>query len=909
MAVIRPPITGDVVLDSYLDQVAQELSLATFSTAALEQNLLNVDSNTFSATLFLYRRAQSEETPDGIQTDLEYNYTNGSLTTIENDQPLTEIDDWSFNTPPSVLDGDYLWQTYVHISSRFNREAISFDSWSLPRIQADALGISQIPTPLRPRNISITRTSASKASLSFDYDEQDIEHPGLYAVVELLYPDLVGSEWETKAYLTYPSDTIDISDYTEIDSDVSFRVKAGNVLIQKESPYSNIRTLTPLTPSIPSTLEIARVGDSATLSWEYTANFAKLDFFEIQYAFSNGVFNRLQEVPGDIRSTVIEGIGSITDTISYKIRAVGINERKSGFSSEAEIEPVIPNSPTNLNFLRVSKNEGRLSWVTIENDAVISHYDIEISVGDESNYTLIGSLGAPANTFSYSGLQTEDDELFFRITSVGMNRLFNGPSNSAKFIPGVPNAPINLIQEKLSKDQVKLSWEHTEGFTTTRNFIIEARQAGAEGSYVTVATVDGNDREFIVDGISVRSTVFEYRIKAVGLYGRTSNPSASTLVSPSTPLHPTNLILEAVENVGTVTSVKLTWTSPLDPFNQYSTITAQLKHESDNQWKDVAVVPAESNQVEFQPSRQGTLSFRLRSTAVNGISSEHSDEALIYIAGGSATDNAIYNGDSGFLSTKHYSVNDDDFELILPGDVDIISGGTYDSISNKITGQLNTDLVLYWYTDISFNMVNRQRHFYLNVNNVETVSTNPAPWDIDRNNVLVEILTSKLDTNDFYINDGTPLNNFIYVGSNETPSNIRTYLSRGEGEFMYSSRAYISLTMKRTFTFRQAVASVIKLTFKANKEAPVISLDSGNALKLEAFATEIMDDIDDYAITASSSDPDGTLWEFSENFEAAPKIFVTPNADTRVWVTDKSATSCRIHAADTCTVDATARGR
>jgi hypothetical protein len=909
MAVIRPPVTGDVVLDSYLDQVAQELSLATFSTAALEQSLLEVASNTFSATLFLYRRTGPDEIPDGIQTDLEYTYTNGRLTTTDNNQPLTEVDGWSFNVPPSVLDGDLIWQTYVHISSRLNRETIESDSWSVPELQSDSVGTSRIPTPSRPKNISITRTSASKANLSFDYDTADIEHPGLYAVVEVLYPGITGSVWETKAYLTYPSNTLDISDYTEIDTNISFRVKAGNVLVQEESDYSNVRTLTPLTPSIPNTLTVVREGDLATLSWEYTPNFAKLDFFEIQYAYSDGIYKRLQEVPGTNNSLIIEGIGSVTDTISYKIRAVGINERRSGFSSVVEVEPVIPNTPTDLDFLRVSKNEGSLSWVIVENDAVISHYDIEMSVGNEDNYTLIGSLGAPANTYRYSGLQTEDDELFFRITSVGMNRLSNGPSNSAQFIPGVPNAPINLAQEKLSKDQVKLSWEHNEGFTTTRNFIIEARQANTQSGYITVATVDGNDREFIVEGISVRSTVFEYRIKAVGLYGRTSNASASTLVSPSTPVAPTGLSLEAVENVGTVTSVKLTWTKPSDLYNQYSTITAQLKHESDNVWKDVAVVPAESTQVEFQPSRQGTLSFRLRSTAVNGISSEHSVERSIYIAGGSATDNAIYNGDSGFLSTKHYSVNTDDFELTLPGDVDIISGGTYDGVSNKITGQVDTDLVLHWYTNISFNMVNRQRHFYLNVNNVETVSTNPSPWTIDRNNVLVEVLTSSADTEDFYINDGTPLDNFIYVGSNETSSDIRTYSDREEGEFMYASRDYISLTMKRTFTFRQAANTLIKLTFRANKEAPVISLDSGSALKLEAFATELMDDIDDYSITASSSDPDGTLWEFSEDFEAAPKIFVTPNADTRVWVTDKSATSCRIHAADTCTVDATARGR
>jgi len=909
MSIIRPPVTGDFALDSFLNQLVTELSNTSFATAGLESSVLAFDSNSYSATLYLYKRTTSNTQPDPVSIEVDYFYRNGDIKV--NGSVVNIVDGWYFNTPPPITDGEFYWQTYVHISSDLRRETIPASSWSVPEIVGADLTIGGIPLPSRPTEVSFVQTTQDSGILSWTINAKDLGHPGLYSEIQTAYDFQDGSEleWVPYAYITDESESIEIGGLTSLDVKKSFRVRVGNVLINQVSDWSNVRSFTPSLPNIPTNLQITRNGlDTALLTWEYIPNFSKVQFFEIEVEYGNGVYD-LKTTAGSLEtSVVLEGVGSIGGNVTYRMRAHSFNDKHSPYSDIVELGPLTPATPSSIKFIRNSKNIGTLSWDMVDNFAPLSHFNIEESVGDENNFTLVGSIDASKKSYQKTGLTSEDDTIYFRIQAIGINRIESEYSASASFIPATPNTPINLTYTKLNLEEGKLTWDYEENYATVRNFIIQIKEA-SELNYTTAATVDGEDRDYIISGLSVRKKTFDYRIIAVSLHGKRSIPSSVVSVAPSATVPPTELTVSSVEQVGTVTSVKLSWTPPDDIFNQYSIITAQLFHDSDQTWKDVATVPAESNTVEFQPSRQGTLQFRVRSTAVNGSTSEYSNIASVYIAGGSATDNAIYNGDSAFIATQHYSVNSDDRVLNNAGDLDVISGGSYSAGTNTVTGVTNTDLVIYWWVDITNTMVNRKRHFYLNLDNLENTSIESVPWAIDKGNVQVEVLTSPDDTVGFYINDGSGSNNYIYVGSGQSEADIRTYSDR-QPDFMYADREYISLTMKRTFTFRQSSRAVLKLTFKAVvNDAPIINLNSGNELRLDAYASELIDDYDDLAITNDAADPDGTLWTFSENFEAAPKIFITPNINTNTWVTDKSATSCRIHAVDDCTVDLTARGR
>jgi len=903
MALVRPPITDDPALNSFLNQALLEISKASLDANNVKKSLLEFESNNNSATLYLYKRALAGETPSDITSEVIYNYKRGTLALSVDKIPTNIIDGWSFNTPPNIADGDFIWQVYVHISSDIGKETISPEAWSTPEIVSIDPDIiaSQIPTPSSPANISITQISSDIIRLSWVYNETDTEFAGLYARIEASYDQ---EEWKAIAYSTSPTASIDILGHSSLDVNKYYRVVAANVLTQEESPPSSARKYTPPNPSSPTNVQLQTVNsDEIKLTWDYSNSLAKVQLFEVEVAYSNGVYDLKTIVSPDKREVIISGISSLSETALYRIRAIGLNNKKSSYSNIVSLDPETPTTPTSAQFIQNTKNVGTLSWDHSDNTVPLAFYLIEESVGDESNYTHVATISPEVGVYKKTGLTSEDDKVYFRVKAVGVNRIESEWATHATFTPGTPNAPLNVQYSRITEDEGKLIWDYTDNFSTVRNFIIQVREVGSL-EFITSASVDGEDRSYIISGMSTKSKDFEYRIIAVSTHGRKSQPSSIINVSPSTVEAPTNLTLQEVREVGTINSVKLNWTPPSDLFNQYSIITAQLKHESDNLWRDVATVPAASTSVEFQPSRQGTLIFRVSATAVNGIESAYSNEASIFISGGSATDNAIYNGDAAFLATKHYSVNTDDKFMNDIGGVEIISGGTYNAVTDKITGTLSEPLVVQWRINVTDNEVIRNRHYYLNLDNLDTVSGNPSPWSVDKQNVLVKIISSVADAAPFYINDGTPLDNFIYVGSNESSSDIRTYSDRFSGEYMYATRDYLSLSMKRTFTFRQSANALVEFTFLPQEgEVPLIDLNTGNELKLEAFASELLDS------TEMTVDNLGSVWTFDEDFEAAPSIFITPQADVRTWFTNKSNTSVRIHASSSTTVDVTARGR
>ena len=637
MAIIRPPITGDFPLDSFLDQLVTELSSASFTAADLEQTILSIDSNSYSATLYMYIRTEGNTQPSAVSTDLVYDYVAGTLS--ENGSNVTEVDGWYFNTPPNVLDGPYYWQTFVHISSETRTEDISPSAWSTPELIAADSTIAGIPTPSTPTGFTATFTSTDTVLINWTYNSADTEHKGLYAELQVRLEGQAEDSWKTVAFFTAPTNEIELSGFLGVDVYRDYRVRAANVLTGLTSAWSALKRVNPVVPNKPvitSTTYIPLM-DSYAIEFTYTNNFAQVQFFELEQAFNNDIFEPIGQYSSKANRVFVRNVSSYSEQPKYRIRALGFNGQYGAYSdvdANSTGSIVTPDVPTSLNFTQNAKNVGSLSWDMPDVRDVI-HFEIEESVGDETNYTFVSTVQKVPGQLTYNyrrvGLASEDDTIYFRVRAVSLNRSVSNYTSAISWVPGVPNAPASLTYTRITAEEGKLTWTYNGNYSTVRNFIIEVREVGTD-EFETAASVDGEDRIYIIPGMSVKSKDFEYRVIAVSLYGAKSSPSSTVTVSPSSVVAPTGLTLQAVENVGTVTAVRLNWQAPADTLNQYSVITAQLLHESDNEWKDVATVPAESTSVEFQPSRQGTLKFRVRATAVNGVVSDHSDEATIFIA-------------------------------------------------------------------------------------------------------------------------------------------------------------------------------------------------------------------------------------------------------------------------------------
>ena len=149
MTVVRPPITGDVMQDSWMDQVTQLINSGFFArdTVLISQGQagaqgaagINGLDGFSAATLYLFQR-QSNNLPDTAPTDLTtnlvYDYINNILFDPNNRENADGelIQTWNGWTPfipedPNNLN-QYIWVITVNVADRENTESIPFTSWS-----------------------------------------------------------------------------------------------------------------------------------------------------------------------------------------------------------------------------------------------------------------------------------------------------------------------------------------------------------------------------------------------------------------------------------------------------------------------------------------------------------------------------------------------------------------------------------------------------------------------------------------------------------------------------------------------------------------------------------------------------------------------------------------------------------
>ena len=137
MAVIRPPITGDSVLDSWTNQITQALNsgvLATSvgGTAQTGGTGTNGASGFNTATIYLYTRTTTDATPLAMNEQTTYTYSTGVLVNGSShdgtSNGLGPNDIWFRNVPSGS--GGYLWVTTVHVADLDATEVIGSGSWS-----------------------------------------------------------------------------------------------------------------------------------------------------------------------------------------------------------------------------------------------------------------------------------------------------------------------------------------------------------------------------------------------------------------------------------------------------------------------------------------------------------------------------------------------------------------------------------------------------------------------------------------------------------------------------------------------------------------------------------------------------------------------------------------------------------
>jgi hypothetical protein len=176
MAIIRPPVTGDMSLDSWMDEVTKRVTLAsqTADAVATAQALTSGVNPVNAVTLVLYKRYTSNTLPasEEILVETVYEYSTTVLTNSETES-TTDFSGWS-RSIPDISNGDYLFACQVNIADTAPIEIIAATDWSSPVLIASANtegldGFNSATVTLYQRTSTATAPSDPLGTLTYNF--------------------------------------------------------------------------------------------------------------------------------------------------------------------------------------------------------------------------------------------------------------------------------------------------------------------------------------------------------------------------------------------------------------------------------------------------------------------------------------------------------------------------------------------------------------------------------------------------------------------------------------------------------------------------------------------------------------------------------------------------------------------
>lgn len=322
----------------------------------------------------------------------------------------------------------------------------SLQSWSL-----EICGENSDQKPNPPSNLKAEIINEVDIKLSWT-DNSDNER-------EFSIEKSIG---ESNAFEQIGKTGTDITNFTDagvsLDNNYYYRVVA--IVNNDTSNYSNIVEVISV-PLRPFNL-VANEISSSTISLVWEDSNANKDSFTIERATETGSFEPLASIAGD-QTSYIDDLVEPATIYNYRIKTVF--EGKESVYSEiltTETLPLTPNVPRNLVLELISLEQINLAWVDDSDNE--DGFVIERSIGDNSNYLLLDSLGS--DIISYQDLTLgEPNVYFYRIKAynTGGESPYSIEANESSLVLNTlndinskisfyPNPSSGIFQLKISND-------------------------------------------------------------------------------------------------------------------------------------------------------------------------------------------------------------------------------------------------------------------------------------------------------------------------------------------------------------------------------------------------------------------------------------------------------------------------
>ncbi|MCH2659330.1 hypothetical protein MK163_02710, partial [bacterium] len=305
---------------------------------------------------------------------------------------------------------------------------------------------------------------------------------------------------------------------------------------------------------VPPNLSAVGQIEQISISWSGIENLDLLGYNVLRSTRADDGFEQLPSVEGSAfttgQTTYIDSNLTGGETFFYRVQAVGKNGLLSEFSgsigAEVLADELAPGAPNDVSAVPGTDNFNQVSvtWKPPTRDAAggeltgLIIYNIYRSEETNTSFVLVGSVDANMHQFIDQGVE-ESTTYFYAVTSVDA-AANEGPRTGPIQIRTkgadkvAPQAPQNVSAVPSADDfgRITVRWspsvldsDNTE-LTGLTNYIV-FRSAGSINSFVPVATLGPEAREFVDSGLDPLTTYF-YTISAVDEAGN-EGPRAITV--------------------------------------------------------------------------------------------------------------------------------------------------------------------------------------------------------------------------------------------------------------------------------------------------------------------------------------------------------------------------------------------
>jgi len=369
-------------------------------------------------------------------------------------------------------------------------------------------------------------------------------------------------------------------------------------------------------PVAPLVLDATTVTNPGNSGFELFDTDGQLTITDVSISEGNKVVITADRiVGGDARvsyaATAAAPRGNLRDSDTQAATLGGATLHNWAVAFEETIANTAPNTPTGLTATAISDVAIQLSWDALAGN--VSTYTIEVSVGDDQNFTVVDEIDKANTEFEHTGL-TAETTYFYRIkaNNLGLSSEYS-TIESATTLPAAPNAPQNLVATVISDAQVDLAWDAVTG--TITGYVIERATVNEEASFAQVDSLAASETAFSDTGLAGGTTYF-YRVKAVNGIS-SSDYSNVEEVTTETPDGPTGITAEGTS----ATTIEINWDAVSGAIDNY---VLESSDAADGTFTELATVDAATTTFTHESLTADTTVFYRVKTVSSGVSSGYS---------------------------------------------------------------------------------------------------------------------------------------------------------------------------------------------------------------------------------------------------------------------------------------------